>query len=398
MTSRPQTSTNINIRPLQYYDLDAIARLVVENSSESMNEYNYLLKDLHNFKQWYAPLKLLTLFPNPYQYNFSVRVAQQEQKIKGMIQISPFNRTRSTWKIDRILVEKNCILSDVGSLLLRHCLEKIWEARTWLLEVNINDKAQLALYRQNGFQPLAQLTYWEIKPDILQQLREREPDIPNLLPINNADAHLLYQLDTVAMPPLVRQVFDRHLHDFKTNFIGGLFDKLTAWLNQTKTISAYVFEPQRKAAIGYFKIQLSGSGNIPHQAELTVHPAYTWLYPELMANMAHIVKEYPLQSLQIASTDYQPEREAYLQEIGAEITENTLLMSRSVWHKLKEAKPMSLETLQLAEMLQSLQPARKPVPNRVKLHAYIKQKYHDLNSTDLLRRTIKKHHSLEDGK
>ncbi|HEY9704720.1 MAG TPA: GNAT family N-acetyltransferase [Allocoleopsis sp.] len=398
MTSRPQPPTNINIRPLQYYDLDAIARLVVENSSDSMNEYNYLLKDLHNFKQWYAPLKLLTLFPNPYQYNFSVRVAQQEQKIKGMIQISPFNRTRSTWKVERILVEKNCILSDVGSLLLRHCLEKIWEARTWLLEVNINDKAQLALYRQNGFQPLAQLTYWEIKPEILQQLREREPDIPNLLPINNADAHLLYQLDTVAMPPLVRQVFDRHLHDFKTNFIGGLFDKLSEWLNQTKTISAYVFEPQRKAAIGYFKIQLSPSGNIPHQAELTVHPAYTWLYPELMANMAHIVKEYPLQSLKISSTDYQPEREAYLQEIGAEITENTLLMSRSVWHKLKEAKPMTLETLQLAEMLQSLQPARKPVPNRVKLHAYIKQKYHDLNSTDLLRRTIKKHHSLEDGK
>lgn len=37
-------------------------------------------------------------------------------------------------------------------------------------------------------------------------------------------------------------------------------------------------------------------------------------------------------------------------------------MSRSVWHKLRESKLVSLEGLQWPEVLQGLQPARKPVP------------------------------------
>jgi len=45
-------------------------------------------------------------------------------------------------------------------------------------------------------------------PSLLQELATGEPDLPNLLPVSNADAQLLYQLDTAAMPPLVRQVFD----------------------------------------------------------------------------------------------------------------------------------------------------------------------------------------------
>jgi len=87
-------------------------------------------------------------------------------------------------------------------------LLKQWEAHTWLLEVNVNDGA-LALPAE-WFQSLAQLTYWEIDPSLLQELATGEPDLPNLLPVSNADAQLLYQLDTAAIPPLVRQVFDQH--------------------------------------------------------------------------------------------------------------------------------------------------------------------------------------------
>jgi hypothetical protein len=38
-------------------------------------------------------------------------------------------------------------------------------------------------------------------------------------------------------------------------------------------------------------------------------------------------------------------------------------MSRSVWHKIKEAKP--LEGLQLSDVLQGLKPARAPIPTRI---------------------------------
>jgi hypothetical protein len=67
----------------------------------------------------------------------------------------------------------------------------------------------------------------------------------------------------------------------------------------------------------------------------------------------------------LESADYQHEREEYLEQLGAERQQHRLLMSRSVWHKLKETKP---ERLQLSEVLQGLQPLpRTPIPSRISL-------------------------------
>jgi hypothetical protein len=86
------------------------------------------------------------------------------------------------------------------------------------------------------------------------------------------------------------------------------------------------------------------------------------LYPELVSQLARIAQDFPQQGLQLASSDYQPEREEYLERIGAKRREHTLIMSRSVWHKLRESKFVSLEGIQWQEMLQGLQPTRKPIP------------------------------------
>lgn len=373
MTSPVSENAKTVIRPIQYRDLEAVEQLVTEATDADSNSCSVnFLHQLQQVRRWYGLLKFLSWFPNPCQYAFCVYVAEAFQQMRGMIKIAPFNRTRSTWRVEQVLVktgangqEHKPVTTDIGSGLLRHCFETIWEARTWLLEVNIHNKTTLALYRQNGFQPLAQLTYWVIAPEILEELAAHEPDLPNLLPVSNADAQLLYQLDTASMPPLVRQVFDRHIQDFKTGFVKAFASHIQQWFTHTEVVSGYVFEPQRKAAIGYFQVRLSRNGSSCHEGELTVHPAYTCLYPELLAQMARVVQQVPAQSLQIASADYQPEREEYLEELGAERIEHTLLMSRSVWHKLREAKPVSLEGLQLSEVLQGLQPARTPIPSRI---------------------------------
>lgn len=355
MNSLISKTEKIQIRPVQYRDLQVISDLG---------------QQLDNIKEWYGLLKFLKLFPNPFKYLFWVYVAQHEQDCVGVIQVSPFNTSRSTWKVHWVLVDRKVLTPElvsgrnsIGSQLLRHCFETIWEARTWLLEVDINAKNELALYRQNGFQPLAQMTYWSLDAAKLAQLAQIEPQLPNLLPVSNAEAQLLYQLDTVSMPPLLRQVFDRHPLDFKTPLVKGIIERVKPWFTPTEITSAYVFEPQRKAAIAYFKLELCRDGSRPHLAKLTVHPAYTWLYPELLARMAKIVQNFPPQSLQLASADYQSEREEFLEKLGAERVSNTLLMSRSVWHKLKESKP--LEGLQLSDVLKGLQPARTPIPSRM---------------------------------
>ena len=372
MTSTTDHSGMI-IRPVQYRDLESIDSLASNSpKAEPENTEFSLAEQLGQARSLYALLKFLSYFPNPFQHLFSGYVAERTEsgQISGFVQVAPFNSSRSTWRVERILVEESAIQPDlvtdpkgIGSQLLRFCFEKIWEARTWLLEIDIHEKNLLALYRQNGFQPLAQMTYWSLSPELLAQLAENDPDLPNLLPVSHADAQLLYQLDCVSMPPLMRQVFDRHTQDFKSHFLTSLVNKIQhRWL-QRDVVSGYVFEPQRKAAIAYFKLILSKDGSRPHQAELTVHPAYTWLYPKLLFQMAQLVQRLPIQSLELVSADYQHEREEYLDHLGAQRVENTLLMSRSVWHKLKETK---LERLQLSEMFQGLQPVpRTPIPSRI---------------------------------
>ncbi|WP_448561389.1 N-acetyltransferase family protein [Trichothermofontia sp.] len=367
MTQAPAKSQTPIIRPAQHRDLEAIAALWQAETTETADlSYPISLgQRLDWVRRWYGLLKFLSLFPNPLQHSFCVYVAEQQDQILGFVQISPFNRARSTWKINRVVVTPAARAAGVGSQLLRHCLESILEARTWLLEVGVNHTDSLALYRQNGFQPLAQITHWEIAPEQLKVLATREPDLPNLLPVSNADAQLLCQLDTASMPPLIRQVFDRHIFDFKTSFLEAIVASIKQWLTHTEGVSGYVFESQRKAAIGYFQAYFSDRPTRhPHVVQMTVHPAYTWLYPELLAQTARLAQELPPQPLRLTSADYQSEREAYLEQIGATRIAHTLLMSRSVWHKLRETKPVSLESLQLSDVLQGLQPVRKPIPSR----------------------------------
>ncbi|OKH25526.1 GNAT family N-acetyltransferase [Hydrococcus rivularis NIES-593] len=376
MNSFLSDTAKILVRPAQYRDLEAIEALAAESSEvERLSDRANLDEQVQQLRRWYGPLKFLSLFPNPFQYHFCVYVAElvsadnrNAHKLLGWIQVAPFNKTRSTWQVGRVSIARSgdCPVVDplaIGSQLLRYCFETIWEARTWVLELDVNEKGALALYRHNGFQPLAQMTYWSLAPDLLAELAQNDPDLPNLLPISNADAQLLFQLDCVSMPPLLRQVFDRHVQDFKTSFVNTLLTKFNQWCHRTETISGYVFEPQRKAAIGYFQLNLQKNGSRPHQARLTVHPAYTWLYPKLLAQMARLVKDLPSQELELVSADYQHEREEYLEKLGAQRIAHTLLMSRSVWHKLKETKP---EGLQLSEMLQGLQAIpRTPIPSRM---------------------------------
>lgn len=361
-----------HIRPVQYRDLAAIARLQAQSQDLDLGAAAPPSPLGHN-RLWHLLVKTLSYFPNPLRNTFTGYVAEtQRGQIQGFIQIAPFNFSRSTWKVEEALVESPALQPDlvtdpkgVGSQLLRHCFQTIWEARTWILEIDIQATNLLALYRQNGFQPLAQLTYWSLSPERLATLSHSDPDLPNLLPVSNADAALLYQLDCVAMPPLLRQVFDRHPLDFKSHFLSALLQQFHAWRLRQRSVRGYVFEPQRKAAIAYFQLTLSEDGARPHRGELTVHPAYTWLYPKLLLQMAQLCQSCPPQRLELTSADYQHEREEYLEQLGAERHRHTLLMSRSVWHKLKETK---LERLQLAEVLQGLKPvSQAPIPSRLSL-------------------------------
>ncbi|MEM1309204.1 MAG: GNAT family N-acetyltransferase [Cyanobacteria bacterium P01_H01_bin.153] len=381
MSNQDLQESTLQLRPLYPRDVDALDNwhgssiAIPELDAELLGASKSNGLAQHPLAVWWQRMTALTL---PNQPQWSGFVAELDNKLCGMIDISPFNRTRSTWQVNRIAVHPDSLppstespLDSVGSQLLRHCFETVCEARMWLAEVDIEQKSALALYRQNGFQPLAQVTYWEIGPDILVEQAKQEPDLPNLVAVSNADAQLLYQLDTAAMPPLVRQVFDQQTQDFKVEPIQSMRNTARQWMLRENRIQAYVFEPQRKAAIGRFDLVACRGRHRYHSAELTVHPAYTWLYPELLSHMAGLLQSYPAMPLRVTSRDYQPEREEFLLKIQANPVDRTLMLSRSVWHKVREAKPTALEGLQLPEVLAGLQPAGKPIPGRMSWHSQL---------------------------
>ena len=164
--------TQATIRAFQYRDLEAFERLsqLTQPVDEPWREDRTIDPETKQLRLWYGLLRFLSWFPNPCQHLFNTYVAEQGGQVQGVIRVSPFNRTRSTWQVKRVSVDPRTSSSSIGSQLLRYCFETIWEARTWVLEVNVNDKDDLALYRQNGFQPLAKITYWSVEPELLADL------------------------------------------------------------------------------------------------------------------------------------------------------------------------------------------------------------------------------------
>ncbi len=367
-----ESPAEVVIRPAQFGDLDAIEHLFVEAFTDEYGQRSVDIgSQIRRLRKWFGPIKVLSVFPNRFQHVFTVHVAEQYGEIKGVIQVSPFNHARTTWRVDHVAVSKTAQRQGLGSRLLRHCMNHFREARMWLLEVNIHNRGAISLYRRTGFQPLAQITYWSLSTSILQELAQQEPrfgrmeyrQLPHLMPSSHRDAQLIYQLDTASMPPLVRQTYDRHAADFKTGVMDWALDITRQSISSTERIQAYLYEPERKAAVGYFNLKLSRTGTQPHVGQLIVHPAYTEFYPELMVEMARQTQDCPPQSLALASTDYQPEREEYLLKLGADDQERTLLMSRSVWHKLRETR-VSLENLRIQNVLRNLQ-VNQPLPERI---------------------------------
>ena len=248
MTSSAPKNKQLIVRPLQYRDVDAINALVSECvAKETSKRLITIDRELEQVGSWYGLKRFLSLLPRSYYHGWRVYVAQHLAEVLGLIQVSSLNSTRSTWRVERVLLNSNSAevellktKKEIGSQLLRHCLQNIWEARTWMLEVDVNEKNHLALYRENGFQPLAQMTYWQISSDLIAQLAQQNPDLPNFLPISNADAPLLYQLDCVSMPPLLRQVFDRHAEDFKSGLVQNTVSQIRHWLNGTDVVLSLI--------------------------------------------------------------------------------------------------------------------------------------------------------------
>lgn len=358
------------IRPVQYRDLEAVRRLYEANTTTPLFPHRGVLQPGHGIHRLFGPVKFLSFFPNPMQHLFCLHVAQLDGQIVGTVQVWPSNAAQTTWQVEHLAVVPALQEQGVGTLLLQHVFEYYsYQARNWTVEVDVHDRAALALFRENGFQRMAEQCYWRLSPQMLADVARTEIQPLNLLPASNADAALLCRLETSTMPSEVRQVYDRHPNDFYRGLATRAIDLTTRVVGQAEHVSQYIYEPQRQVAISFFDLEISRNGLQPHRARLLVHPGYTHLYPQLTGHIARILERYPPQDLHLVSADYEQKLEEYLEKtLAAEDLERRLLMSRSVWRK-KPLLRIALENLQLPEMLPGFS-LGKPLPEPIQRHEY----------------------------
>lgn len=131
MTSSVPNTPKLVVRPLQYRDVDAINALVSEYvAREDSKRLLTIDRELQQVGSWYGLKRFLSLLPRSYYHGWRIYVAQQLQEVLGLIQVSSVNSTRSTWRVERVLLNSNAPqlepLKDqkaIGSQLLRYCLK-----------------------------------------------------------------------------------------------------------------------------------------------------------------------------------------------------------------------------------------------------------------------------------
>jgi len=147
-------NTELQLRPLYPRDVDALEQLkgsgivITDPSAEILNDGTARFQH-HSMALWWQRVSTLAI---PNRPRWSGFVATWGDRVCGLIAVSPFNRTRSTWRVDRVAINPAVVppssegpLDSIGSRLLRHCFETVWEARMWLAEVDIEQKSALAL-------------------------------------------------------------------------------------------------------------------------------------------------------------------------------------------------------------------------------------------------------------
>ena len=159
MTSAGSTS-ELQIRGVQYRDFEAAHTLL--RSVEDWSSHSTLLS-LPGKTQTlrHSPAQNLSLFPR--RSLIRTYTALRQGDVLGVIQVGPCNKAQTTWKIHAIAVQPEHSFCDIGTALIRHCLESVYEAHTWLVELDVNHNDLIGIYRSNGFQPIAHATQWSIE-------------------------------------------------------------------------------------------------------------------------------------------------------------------------------------------------------------------------------------------
>ncbi len=215
----------IKIRALGTRELKQVLSLL-NRYSDRESEYSVLQK----MQQLYIPVHRLSLvLPLKLQFMPAIFIAASESasenKVLGLIWLSPDGRHYRRWKIEHLVLDPNSFSYDVGTQLVNYVINRYGGegVQTFLAYVDQFHNTGLALLKSCGFRRCGRMHYFshhspgtlKLQPISLEGLREGVP----------GDCAKLAAMYNDALPPEARVCLEKNPSDFNRNPVRRLTEK-----------------------------------------------------------------------------------------------------------------------------------------------------------------------------
>ncbi len=199
--------SDLLIEPLQ---LKHLSMLKAENNSKYLGVFQILL-----CKKWFSLLEsnLTNLIPTR---NSKCIVAVERNNIIAYILATPINRRGTCWSISEPYFIGESISYSRYNLLQNLLRKVLYESnintQSFLISINTNDNQNLSVIRQSGFQPLRIINYWKKKESIKYQKNET---MDNFIweKLTEENSQQIWRLEQARESINFRSIFDRQWQD-----------------------------------------------------------------------------------------------------------------------------------------------------------------------------------------
>jgi len=283
-------------------------------------------------------------------------VAIEYESPIALIVARPCNRNGTCWSVNYPALLANPKVSSL-SLIRKILLQKALEyeknrAQSWLIRCSVNNKINLSVARELGFQPLKQFNCW-LPPSTSNNSIKRKVEKVSCTDhdiqwqsLNNINANHLWRLEQRSESSQLRQILDRNWRD--------LLDPK---------------EPRNKVLISNSRAQSTGIAGLICREwcedEITIELVRDIAWDERLSSktVKYILKDLSNRStsLSLETSKDDTQLTHLLSQIGWEWKCESVLLGRSFWRRQDSRNPIK-GTKGLDSMLEGLNPQTTPLP------------------------------------
>ena len=330
MKNNEALPSDLIIEPLK---LKHLSMLRAHNNSKYLGIFQILL-----CKKWFSSIEssFTNLIPTR---NSTCLVAVEKDNLIAYILATPINRRGTCWSISEpYFIGESISFSRYNLLqnLLRKVLyESNINTQSFLISINTNDNQNLSVIRQSGFQPLRIINYWN-KKEVTKYKKNVTKDNYIWEKLNEENSQQIWRLEQARESINFRLIFDRQWHD--------IYEK-------RNTLTGVIKSKENNVIAGLIP-------SICPKDEYTLELIRGLVWDErLNQSIPQRINNIKIgkNKCYIETTCEDKKLNEVLNKSNWEITEERVLLGRSVWKRQNGYKLKSIETELLTNLVGNLQ-------------------------------------------